>query len=164
VNPDVRVGLGTDRHPLREGPPLILAGETVPSERGGVGHSDADAAAHAAIDALLGAIGEGDIGELFPPSEERWKDADSLDLLRRTGRRLEDGGYRPVNLDLTIRLEAVELASHREAMQNNLREALPGDPAVNVKFKRGETMGPVGRGEAVEALCVVLVRALEAPE
>lgn len=157
MNPGYRVGLGTDRHPLEPGHRLVLAGETIPAERGTVGHSDADPAAHAAIDALLGAAGLGDIGMLFPPSEERWADADSLDLLERTDRRLAESGWRVVNLDVTLRLEDVDLADYRTAMGEGLSGVLRGHPPVNVKFKRGEEMGPVGRGEAVEALCVALL-------
>lgn len=152
-----RVGLGTDRHPLEEGHRLVLAGETIPAERGTVGHSDADPAAHAAVDALLGGAGLGDIGTLFPPSEARWADADSLDLLERADRRLDEVGWRVVNLDLTLRLETVDLAEYRRSMGDGLSGILRGNPPVNVKFKRGEGLGPVGRGEAVEALCVALL-------
>lgn len=157
MNPGLRVGLGSDRHPLEAGHRLVLAGETIPADRGTVGHSDADPAAHAVMDALLGAAGLGDIGTLFPPSEERWENADSLDLLERTDRRLAESGWRVVNLDVTLRLESVDLADYRLDMREGLSGVLRGDPPVNVKFKRGEGLGPVGRGEAVEALCVALL-------
>lgn len=161
MTPDCRVGLGTDRHPLEEGERLVLGGETIPADRGTVGHSDADPAAHAVIDALLGGAGLGDIGSLFPPSEERWANADSLDLLERADARLSEAGWRVLNVDLTVRLETVDLADYRTAMREGLRGALRGAPPVSVKFKRGEGLGPVGRGEAVEALSVALLGDLE---
>lgn len=154
---ELRVGHGTDRHPLRADHGLVIAGVTIESEVGTLGHSDADPACHAAIDALLGGAGLGDIGSLFPPSDARWEDADSINLLRRTSRRLKEAGWRVVNLDLTVHLESVDLAAHRDRMRANLADAIEGDPAVSVKFKRGEGLGPVGRDEAVEADCVALL-------
>jgi len=154
----VRVGLGIDTHRFAEGRPLILGGIEIPHERGLDGHSDADVLAHAVIDALLGAAGLGDIGLHFPDDDERWRDADSLDLLRRVSALLDDRGLTVVHVDATVMAEAPRVAPHRDAMSGNLAFALGVDPgAVNIKATRGEGMGFVGRREGIAALAVATV-------
>lgn len=154
---NLRIGEGWDRHPLRLGEHLVLAGVKLDSEVGTVGHSDADPAIHAVIDAYLGACGEGDIGSFFPPSDDRWQAADSLDLLDRIQDRLGPQPPTVINLDLTVILEGLKLAPYRDEMCDVLRHRLPGDPQVNVAFSTAEELGPVGRGEAVDARAVMLV-------
>ena len=146
-------GIGWDSHRLEGGRPLILGGVEIPnSVRGLVGWSDADVLTHAVIDALLGAAGLGDIGQHFPDTDERWRDADSIELLREVRRLLPAA---PVHVDATVVLEAPKLAPHRDAMRARLAEALGVEPAaVNVKFTTGEGMGFVGRGEGIAALAV----------
>jgi 2-C-methyl-D-erythritol 2,4-cyclodiphosphate synthase len=153
-----RVGLGYDVHRLVAGRPLILGGVEIAHELGLAGHSDADALAHAIIDALLGAAALGDIGEHFPDTDGRWRDADSLLLLREAVALLARHGLRPVNVDATVVLERPRLASHREEMRRRLATALGLDVgAVSVKATRGEGIGFVGRGEGVTAMAVALV-------
>jgi 2-C-methyl-D-erythritol 2,4-cyclodiphosphate synthase len=148
-------GIGYDSHRLAAGRRLILGGVEIPNDRGLDGHSDADVLTHAVIDALLGAAGLGDIGERFPDSEERWRDADSIELLERVVAMLADAGLDIVNVDCTILMEAPKLSSHKPAMRARLAAAL-GLPAsrVNVKATTGEGIGFVGRGEGVAALAV----------
>ena len=154
-----RSGIGWDSHRLEEGRRLLLGGVEVPgAERGLAGHSDADVLTHAVIDALLGAAGLGDIGHHFPDTEERWRDADSLELLRAACAMLADAGLSPVNVDATVACEAPRLAPFRDEMRSRLAKAagLPAD-AVNVKFTTGEKMGFVGRGEGMAALAIATV-------
>jgi len=149
-----RGGIGYDSHRLAEGRKLILGGvEIEGAERGLEGHSDADALTHAAIDALLGAAGLGDIGLHFPDSDERWRDADSIALLREVVRLVGDAGWTVGNVDATVICEAPKLGAYREPMRETLAGALgiPAD-AVNVKFTTNERMGPIGRGEGIAAL------------
>lgn len=154
----VRSGIGWDSHRLAEGRPLILAGVEVPAERGLAGHSDADVLTHAVIDALLGAAALGDIGQHFPDTDERWRDADSIELLRAVRALLEERGFAPVNLDATVICEAPKLAPHRDAMRARLADGAGLDlDAVSVKFTTGEGMGFVGRGEGVAALATASV-------
>jgi 2-C-methyl-D-erythritol 2,4-cyclodiphosphate synthase len=152
----VRTGIGYDSHPFAEGRRLVIGGvEIAGAERGLAGHSDADVLAHAVIDALLGAVGSGDIGERYPDTDERWRDADSIGLLRETGAAVAEGGFSVVNVDATVLCEAPRLGPHREAMRERLAGALGIAPAaVGVKFTTGEGMGFVGRGEGVAALAV----------
>jgi 2-C-methyl-D-erythritol 2,4-cyclodiphosphate synthase len=157
----VTTGIGWDSHRLVEGRPLVLGGVTIPHDRGLAGHSDADVLTHAVVDALLGAAALGDIGQHFPDTDERFRDADSVELLRATARLLADAGMTVVNVDATVILEAPKVAPHRDAMRANLAGALAIDAArVNVKATRGEGMGFVGRGEGAAALAVAT---LEAP-
>lgn len=156
-SPDYRVGEGWDRHRLEEHRILRLAGVEIEADRGTMGHSDADVALHAVMDALLGALGEADIGVHFPPGDPEWEDADSLRMLDRVGGLLRSRGWSLVNLDLTIILEGIRLAPHREEMARKLQATLPGKPPVNVKFSTAEGVGPVGREEAVDARAVVLL-------
>lgn len=147
-----RVGIGYDSHPFADGGPLVLGGVEIENERGLRGHSDADALAHAVTDAVLGAAGLGDIGTHFPPTDERWRDADSIELLR-TACAMVSG--RVANVDATIVCEEPRLGPHRAEMERNLGEAT-GAP-VSVKATTNEGMGWVGRGEGIACLAVALV-------
>lgn len=151
-------GIGWDSHRLVEGRPLILGGVTVPFDRGLGGHSDADVLAHALIDALLGAAALGDIGQHFPDTDERYRDADSIELLRRVVSLLDDRGLAVEHVDATVIMERPKLAPHREAIRGTLATALGvATERVNVKASTGEGMGFVGRGEGVAALAVATV-------
>ena len=152
------IGFGYDSHRLVAGRPLILGGVHVEHELGLEGHSDADVLTHAVIDALLGAAGLGDIGERFPDTDERWRGADSIELLREVGAALRAEGLRVVNVDVTVVLERPKLLPHRPAMRARLAEALGLDERrVNVKATTGEGMGFVGRGEGAAAMAVAAV-------
>jgi 2-C-methyl-D-erythritol 2,4-cyclodiphosphate synthase len=150
----VRSGIGYDSHRLAAGRRLILGGvEIEGAERGLDGHSDADALTHAVIDALLGAAGLGDIGLHFPDDDERWRDADSLALLRSVVERLAADRWTVGNVDATVICEAPKLGRWRDRMRSSLAAALGVEPAaVNVKFTTNERMGPIGRGEGIAAL------------
>ena len=146
------VGIGYDSHTFAEGRPLILGGVEIEHERGLAGHSDADVLTHAVIDALLGAAGTGDIGTLFPDDEERWRDADSIDLLRVVVGTLSGS---IVNVDATIVCEQPRLAPHREEMERILGEATSA--RVSVKATSNEGMGWIGRGEGIACIAVASV-------
>jgi len=149
------IGFGYDTHRLVAGRPLIIGGVRVEHDLGLEGHSDADVLTHAIIDAILGAAGLGDIGEHFPDTDERWRGADSIDLLRRAAQLVAGEGLRVVNVDATVVLERPKLAPHRAAMRGRLAGALGlDDRQVNVKATRGEGMGFVGRGEGAAAMAV----------
>jgi 2-C-methyl-D-erythritol 2,4-cyclodiphosphate synthase len=151
----VRSGLGYDSHRLVAGRPLVLGGVELASELGLHGHSDADVLTHAVIDALLGAAGLGDIGMHFPDSDERYRDADSIGLLRETVALVRAAGYAIVNVDATVLIEEPKLGAARERMRGRLAQALSLDPAdVNVKATSGEAIGFVGRREGVAALAI----------
>lgn len=153
-----RIGIGHDTHRLVKGRPLILGGVHIPSELGAEGHSDADALAHAITDAILGALGEGDIGVHFPDRDPRWKNADSLDLLARVMWLAGERGFSVVNLDATVMLERPRLRPHIEEMETKLAGVLGVDAArVNVKAKTGEGLDAVGECRAVAAEAVVLL-------
>ncbi|MGH2854362.1 MAG: 2-C-methyl-D-erythritol 2,4-cyclodiphosphate synthase [Solirubrobacteraceae bacterium] len=148
-------GIGYDCHRFAAGRRLILGGVEIPHERGLEGHSDADVLTHAVIDALLGAAGLGDIGEHFPDTEERYRDADSLALLETVLTLVIAAGFAVENVDCTVVMEAPKLAPHRQAICERLARALGlGGKRVNVKATTGEGMGFVGRGEGVAALAV----------
>ena len=153
----MRVGLGFDVHAFSDDPsrPLILAGVTLPGERGLAGHSDADVVAHAVADAVLGACGLGDIGQHFPDTEPAWAGADSLAILARVAGLARDNGWRPANADCTVVLEAPKLAPHRPEMARRLTAALGAE--VSVKASRAEGLGAIGRGEGVACWAVALV-------
>jgi 2-C-methyl-D-erythritol 2,4-cyclodiphosphate synthase len=154
-----RSGIGWDSHRLESGRPLIVGGVRIPdAERGLAGHSDADVLTHAVIDALLGAAGLGDIGMHFPDTDERWRGADSIDLLRRARALLSEAGLSPVNVDATVVCEEPRLSPYRDSMRASLASAV-GLPAgaVNVKFTTAERMGSIGRGEGVAALAIATV-------
>jgi 2-C-methyl-D-erythritol 2,4-cyclodiphosphate synthase len=150
----VRSGIGYDSHRLAEGRPLILGGvEIAGAEAGLDGHSDADALTHALIDALLGAAGLGDIGQHFPDSDERWRDADSIALLREVVALVADAGWSIGNVDATVICEAPKLGAYRDRMRGTLAAAIGiATDAVNVKFTTNERMGAIGRGEGIAAL------------
>jgi 2-C-methyl-D-erythritol 2,4-cyclodiphosphate synthase len=151
-----RAGIGWDSHRLEADRRLILGGvEIAGAHRGLAGYSDADVLTHALIDALLGAAGLGDIGRHFPDTDERWRDADSIELLRAVVGLLREAGLAPLNVDATVACESPQLDPHRQAMRSRLAEALDLEPgAVNVKFTTGERMGFVGRGEGIAALAI----------
>jgi 2-C-methyl-D-erythritol 2,4-cyclodiphosphate synthase len=152
-------GIGYDCHRLAEGRRLILGGVEIPAERGLEGHSDADVLTHAVIDALLGGAGLGDIGEHFPDSDERYRDADSLTLLEAVVTMILAAGVEIENVDCTVLMEAPRLAPHREAIRECLAATLGLAPGrVNIKATTGEGMGFVGRGEGVAALAVAGLR------
>jgi 2-C-methyl-D-erythritol 2,4-cyclodiphosphate synthase len=152
-------GIGYDSHRLSPGRRLVLGGVEIPSEIGLAGHSDADVLTHAIIDALLGAAGLGDIGEHFPDSDERYRDADSIELLQTVLPRVTAQGLEVVNVDATVIMEHPKLGPHREAIRERLAGALGiAVGRVNVKATTGEGIGFVGRGEGVAALAVVSLR------
>ena len=150
-----RSGIGYDSHRLGPGRALVIGGVEIAHESGLEGHSDADVLTHALIDALLGAAGLGDIGEHFPDDEERWRDADSIELLRTVLARVREEGLAPINVDCTVVIEAPRLGPHKPAIRARLAEALGLEAAcVNVKASTGEGIGFVGRGEGVAALAI----------
>jgi 2-C-methyl-D-erythritol 2,4-cyclodiphosphate synthase len=157
----LRIGLGYDSHRLVQGRPLVLGGVTVPYTSGLAGHSDADALCHAITDAVLGAAALGDIGRHFPDADPRWRDADSLDLLRRAVTLVRDAGFRPVNVDAVVIADQPRLAPFVEEMQARLADALGiGARAVSVKGKTNEGMGETGRGEGIAVQAVALLAAM----
>ena len=161
----MRIGIGHDTHRLAEGRPLILGGVRVEHARGLVGHSDADIVLHALTDALLGAAGLGDIGDAYPDTEPRWKDADSRLFLRETLVRLNRADWRVVNIDVIIFAQEPKLGPVKSAIRANLADllGLPLD-AVNVKAKTGERVGHIGRAEAMSCQAVALLeRAVTEP-
>ena len=155
---DLRVGIGYDSHRLVEGRKLILGGVDIPSEKGLHGYSDADVLVHALMDALLGAAALGDIGQHFPNTDEAYKDADSLDLLKKVLVLLEKDGYEPVNADVTVIAEQPKVAPHIGHMIVNIEAAGMPEGSVNIKATTGENMGFVGRGEGMATLAVALVK------
>jgi 2-C-methyl-D-erythritol 2,4-cyclodiphosphate synthase len=158
-----RIGIGNDTHKLVEGRPLMLGGVLVASDRGGDGHSDADALLHAIADAILGALCEGDLGVHFPNSDPQWKDANSLQLLSRVVWLAHERNFQIVNVDSTIMLERPKLRPHVLSMRESIAEVLAVEVScVSVKAKTGEGLDSVGQGLAVSAHAVVLLRKGEA--
>jgi len=155
---NMRVGHGYDLHRLAVNKPLILGGVAIPSPVGPDAHSDGDVVLHALCDAVLGAAGLGDIGELFPDNEAVNKGRDSRDFLREAVRRSRELGWRVVNADIVVHLQWPKVSPHKGAIRASLAEllAVPSD-AVNLKGKTHERMGPVGEGRAIECTCVVLL-------
>jgi 2-C-methyl-D-erythritol 2,4-cyclodiphosphate synthase len=152
----ITTGLGYDCHPFAQGRRLVLGGVEFDHDKGLSGHSDADVLTHAIIDALLGAAALGDIGQHFPDSDERYRDASSIDLLRETVRLITDGGFAVVHVDATIVIERPHIAPFRDQIRDSLGAALGvGVEHVSVKATRGEGMGFVGRGEGAAALAIV---------
>jgi 2-C-methyl-D-erythritol 2,4-cyclodiphosphate synthase len=147
------VGIGYDSHRFASGRRLVLGGVEIEHERGLAGHSDADVLTHAVIDAILGAAGGGDIGTLFPDDEERWKDADSIDLLRTVVGTI---GGAIVNVDATLICEQPRLAPHRAEMERLIAEATSA--RVSVKATTNEGMGWIGRGEGIACIAVALLQ------
>jgi 2-C-methyl-D-erythritol 2,4-cyclodiphosphate synthase len=153
----IRVGQGFDVHAFSDDAlrPLVLGGVTFEGERGLAGHSDADVIAHACSDALLGACGMGDIGEQFPDTDERWRDADSLELLQHVVDRVRSAGWSPVNVDCSVVCERPKLAPRRQEMSERLSEVVRAP--VTVKGKRAEGLGAIGRAEGIACWAVALV-------
>jgi 2-C-methyl-D-erythritol 2,4-cyclodiphosphate synthase len=157
----IRIGEGWDTHALVTGRPLVLGGISIPHSHGLLGHSDADALAHAITDALLGAAALGDIGKFFPDNSAEFKGADSMLLLANAYAQVQAAGWQIVNIDSTIIAQAPKMAPHIPAMRARLAQALGIDAAqVNVKAKTAEKMGPVGEGLAIEARAVCLLTAV----
>jgi 2-C-methyl-D-erythritol 2,4-cyclodiphosphate synthase len=155
----VRVGIGFDVHRLVVGRRLVLGGVDLPWDLGLEGHSDADVICHALIDAVCGAAGLGDVGTLYPDSEERFKDARSIELLQDAVARSQAAGFRVENADVTLLAQAPRLTPYREEMERSLAAALQVEAgAVNVKATTTDHLGVIGRGEALAAQAVVLLR------
>jgi 2-C-methyl-D-erythritol 2,4-cyclodiphosphate synthase len=157
----MRIGYGYDVHPLGPGRKLILGGIEIPHSRGLLGHSDSDVLAHAVCDALLGAMGEGDLGRHYPSSDQRYKGISSLKLLEDVASKLTAKGYRVGNVDTVIVAQAPRLGAHLAAMEKKLAETLRIDPGqVNVKVKSGEGLDAVGKEESMIAHAVCLIEPL----
>lgn len=153
-----RIGSGFDVHRLVEGRRCIICGVDIPSERGLLGHSDADVALHALSDALLGALSLGDIGRHFPDTDAKWKGADSRVLLRAVVAMIAERGYSAVNVDITIMAQAPKMAPYIENMRANVAEDLSVDiDCVSVKATTTERLGFTGRGEGIAAQAVALI-------
>jgi 2-C-methyl-D-erythritol 2,4-cyclodiphosphate synthase len=155
---ELRVGLGVDAHAFSDGVQLVLGGVAIESPRGLAGHSDGDVVAHALIDALLGAVGLGDIGSLFPPGEPEWEGASSLDLLRRAVAEVHEAGWDLVNADCILIGEEPRIAPLREQMRERLAEAVGADPRrINVRATTTDKLGFTGRGQGLAAQAVALL-------
>ena len=153
-----RIGQGYDVHPLVEGRRLVLGGEEIPFELGLDGFSDADVVLHALGDALLGAIGLGDLGGHFPPGDVRWQDADSAELLGSIHEQVAARGYRVVNCDLTVIAEAPKLTEYKDSIRERIAKILETSVEnVSLKATTHEGLGTLGRGEGIAALAVVLL-------
>jgi 2-C-methyl-D-erythritol 2,4-cyclodiphosphate synthase len=154
----MRVGIGYDSHRFADGRPLILGGVEIPHFQGLDGWSDADAVAHALTDAILGAAALGDIGQMFPPDNPKWKDAKSLDLLRRASLKAAEVGFSLVHADITVIAEQPRLVPYVDEMRERLAEsAITGFSNMSVKAKTNEGMGFIGRGEGIAVIAVVLL-------
>lgn len=154
----MRIGNGYDVHKLVEGRDLILGGVKVPYEKGLLGHSDADVLAHAVIDAIIGALGIGDIGTHFPDTDEKYKGADSLVLLKHTGEMAKEMGYRIVNIDSIVVAQKPKLLPYIREMRENMAKVLEMDPAdVNVKAKTEEKLGFTGNLEGMKSYAVCII-------
>jgi 2-C-methyl-D-erythritol 2,4-cyclodiphosphate synthase len=152
----IRIGLGIDAHALEEGVPLVLGGVTFDHPSGLAGHSDGDVIAHALVDAVLGAAGLGDIGSLFPPGDDRFRGADSIELLREAYRQVQEAGWSLVNADCVLVGEEPRIAVRREEMRRRLSEAVGGGE-VNVRATTTDQLGFTGRGEGLAAQAVALL-------
>ena len=153
-----RIGIGSDTHRLVAGRPLIVGGVQVPFALGAEGHSDSDVLAHAVIDAILGALGDGDIGVHFPDDSPKWKDADSFDMLAHVMKRITAREFHVVNADMIVNLERPRLRDYIGSMRVNFARALKIEvDRISVKAKTGEGVDAVGRGEAVSAQAIVLL-------
>ncbi|MEJ2217467.1 MAG: 2-C-methyl-D-erythritol 2,4-cyclodiphosphate synthase [Gemmatimonadota bacterium] len=154
----MRVGIGYDSHRFDAGRQLVLGGVVIPDAPGLAGHSDGDAVAHAVTDAVLGAAGRGDIGQWFPSDDARWREADSMELLRRVVTTLAEEGLRVGNVDVTVVCERPRLGPHVAGMRAGLAAALEVlHDAVSVKGKSNEGMGWIGRGEGLAVVAVALM-------
>jgi 2-C-methyl-D-erythritol 4-phosphate cytidylyltransferase / 2-C-methyl-D-erythritol 2,4-cyclodiphosphate synthase len=158
VQPSMRVGTGYDLHRLEPGRKLIIGGVQIPHETGLIGHSDADVLCHAVTDAILGAAAMGDIGRHFPDTDPKWKGADSIELLKRAAEIVRAAGFSIVNVDAVVIAERPKIAPHIDAMRHKLADAMGvGTPAVSVKGKTNETVGALGRNEAIAVHAVAMV-------
>ncbi len=158
----IRIGMGYDLHRLVPGRRLILGGVDIPSDLGALGHSDADVVCHVVTDAILGAASAGDIGQHFPDTDPRWKDASSVDMLRQVVALVRDRGFSVVNVDIVVVLERPKLGPYRERIAGTLADVLAIDArAVGVKAKTNEGVDAVGRGEAIAAHAVALLRSIQ---
>jgi 2-C-methyl-D-erythritol 4-phosphate cytidylyltransferase/2-C-methyl-D-erythritol 2,4-cyclodiphosphate synthase len=158
TSPDIRIGNGYDLHRLVQGRPLVLGGVAIPFDKGLLGHSDADAVSHAVTDAILGAAGAGDIGRHFPDDDPAWKDANSIDLLRRAALVVRDRGFRIVNVDVVVIAQQPKLVPHIDAMVRNLSGALGCAPdQVSIKGKTNEGVDSMGAGESIAVHAVALI-------
>lgn len=156
--PPSRIGHGFDLHRLEPGLPLVVAGVRIEHDRGAAAHSDGDAVYHAVTDAILGALGQEDIGQLFPDDDPAWKAADSIVFLREAAKRMRDAGYAIGNLDVTVILQRPKLGPHKPAMRQNLAAALACDPSrVNLKGKTHEQVDALGENRAIACHAVVLL-------
>ncbi|MBF4509752.1 MAG: 2-C-methyl-D-erythritol 2,4-cyclodiphosphate synthase [Aeromicrobium sp.] len=155
---NLRVGIGYDVHAFEEGRPLVLGGVTVPFERGLAGHSDADVLVHAVMDAIVGALREGDIGRLFPDTDPAYAGISSIALLERVAALVDERGFRLVDVDAVVICEQPKLAPYRDAMRAAMAEALGvGPERVGVKATTTERLGFTGRGEGIAAQAVALL-------
>jgi 2-C-methyl-D-erythritol 2,4-cyclodiphosphate synthase len=154
----MRIGIGYDVHRLVEGRKLVLGGVTIPFEKGLLGHSDADVLIHAVCDALLGAAGLGDIGLHFPDTDPKLKDISSMIILSKTYNILRNKGFTVINLDSTIMTEAPKITPFKAKMEKNIARTIEIEPeCVNVKATTLETLGMMGKGEGIAALCIALI-------
>ncbi len=157
----MRIGQGYDSHKLVEGRKLILGGVDIPFEKGLLGHSDADVLCHAIIDAIVGALGIGDIGKHFPDTDSRWKDATSIDLLANIVALMKQNGYEVLWIDSTIITEKPKIAPHIDEMKDNIsRTGIPSE-LISIKAKTNEGMGAIGKGEGMAAQAVCLLKPSE---
>lgn len=152
-----RIGQSQDIHQLVEGRDLILGGVKIPFEKGLLGHSDADVLTHAICEAIIGAAGLGDLGTLYPDTDAKYKGVSSIKLLEDTLKRIKDMGYELVNVDSLVICEAPKLVPYKKEITNTLKKVLKID-AVNVKATTMEKLGPVGKGEAIIAQAIVLLK------
>ena len=158
----LRIGLGEDTHRLADGGPLRVGGIDIPHDQHAMGHSDADVLLHAVTDAVLGAAGLDDIGQLFPDNDPANQDRDSAEMLKVALAEVTSAGLAVVNIDCVISTQLPKIAPHKQAMRHRVAEIMSLDLAqVNLKAKTGEGVGPVGLGEIIQARCVALLESLE---
>lgn len=158
----MKIGLGYDVHALTDNRKLIIGGVQIPYERGLYGHSDADVLIHAIMDSLLGAMGEGDIGKMFPDTDDKYKDADSRGLLRQVVSRMKNNGYKLSNIDAVIIAQKPKMSSYMDEMKKNISNDLETDISnINIKATTTEKLGFEGRGEGIAAQAVCLLEVKE---
>ena len=155
----MRIGMGYDVHRLVIGRRLVLGGETIPFEKGLLGHSDADVLVHAACDALLGAAGMGDIGECFPDTDPQHRDAYSIDFLMEIYRRIRTSGWTLVNMDATIFAQEPRISPYKQRMVARMADSMAVDRRlINIKATTMEGLGAIGSGEGIAAMCVAMIQ------
>jgi 2-C-methyl-D-erythritol 2,4-cyclodiphosphate synthase len=158
MSQEFRTGIGYDLHRLTEGRRLVLGGVEIPFEKGFDAHSDGDILFHAVTDALLGAAGLGDIGELFPPSDPQWKDADSTVFLKQARELIESYGYRIANVDAVVIIERPKILPYRDQIRKRMAKVLGINVGnIGLKAKTAEGVGPIGQGDAAEAHAVAVI-------